>query len=75
MASSYWERHPDGPFTTLIAVTATYLDPENYHLDSLKQLARRQDVVPMTRDYIPREETRLRALEGGRRPRFKIAGE
>jgi cyclopropane-fatty-acyl-phospholipid synthase len=39
------------------------------------QLARRQDVVPMTRDYIPREETRLRALEGGRRPRFKIAGE
>ena len=39
------------------------------------QLARRQDVVPMTRDYIPREETRLRALEGRRRPRFKIAGE
>jgi len=39
------------------------------------QLARRQYVVPMTRDYIPREETRLRALEGGRRPRFKIAGE
>jgi cyclopropane-fatty-acyl-phospholipid synthase len=39
------------------------------------QLARRQDVVPMTRDYIPREETRLRVLEGGSRPRFKIAGE
>ena len=39
------------------------------------QLARRQGVVPVTRDYIPREETRLRALEGGRRPRFKIAGE
>jgi hypothetical protein len=33
MASSYWERHPDGPFVTLIAVAATYLDPENYHLD------------------------------------------
>jgi hypothetical protein len=43
MASSYWERHPDGPFATLIAVAATYLDPENYDLDSLKQLARRQD--------------------------------
>jgi hypothetical protein len=27
MASSYWERHPDGPFVTLIAVAATYLDP------------------------------------------------
>jgi cyclopropane-fatty-acyl-phospholipid synthase len=39
------------------------------------QLAKRQDVVPMTRDYIPREETRLRVLEGGSRPRFKIAGE
>jgi cyclopropane-fatty-acyl-phospholipid synthase len=39
------------------------------------QLTRRQGVVPMTRDYIPREETRLRALEGGSRPRFKIAGE
>ena len=39
------------------------------------QLARRQGVVPMTRDYILREETRLRVLEGGSRPRFKIAGE
>ena len=28
------------------------------------QLAKRQDVVPMTRDYIFREEARLRALEG-----------
>src|SRR6516225_3369928 len=39
------------------------------------QLTKRQGVVPITRDYIPREETRLRAIEGGRRPRFKIAGE
>jgi cyclopropane-fatty-acyl-phospholipid synthase len=29
------------------------------------QLTKRQDVVPMTRDYIAREEARLRALEGG----------
>jgi hypothetical protein len=28
MASFYWERHPDGPFATLIAVATTYLDPE-----------------------------------------------
>ena len=43
MASFYWERHPDGPFATLIAVATTYLDPENYDLDSLKTLAKRED--------------------------------
>jgi hypothetical protein len=26
----YWERHPDGPFATLIAVAATYWTPEAY---------------------------------------------
>jgi len=26
----YWERHPDGPFATLIAVAATYCTPEAY---------------------------------------------
>jgi cyclopropane-fatty-acyl-phospholipid synthase len=39
------------------------------------QLAKRQAVVPMTRDYIPREEARLRSLERGKRPRLRIAGE
>jgi cyclopropane-fatty-acyl-phospholipid synthase len=39
------------------------------------QLAKRQGVVPMTRDYVPREEARLRGLERGSRPRLKIAGE
>ena len=39
----YWERHPDGPFVTLIAVAATYLDPENYDPDALKALARQKD--------------------------------
>lgn len=43
MAPFYWERHPDGPFATLIAVTTTYLDPEDYDLDSLKELAKRED--------------------------------
>jgi hypothetical protein len=42
MAPFYWERHPDGPFATLIAVAANYLDPENYDLDSLKILAKRE---------------------------------
>ena len=42
MSPLYWERHPKGPFITLIAVAATYLNPENYELDSLKALARRE---------------------------------
>ena len=39
------------------------------------QLAKREGVVPITRDYIGREEARLRALEGGRRPPLRLAGE
>jgi cyclopropane-fatty-acyl-phospholipid synthase len=39
------------------------------------QLAKRQDVVPITRDYIAREEQRLRTLEGGHRPPLRLAGE
>ncbi|WP_314950141.1 cyclopropane-fatty-acyl-phospholipid synthase family protein [Bradyrhizobium cosmicum] len=39
------------------------------------QLTKRQGVVPMTRDYIAREEARLRAIESGAKPRLKLAGE
>jgi cyclopropane-fatty-acyl-phospholipid synthase len=39
------------------------------------QLTKRQNVVPMTRDYIVREEERLRAIEGGERPPLRLAGE
>ena len=39
------------------------------------QLTKRQDVVPMTRDYILREEQRLLAAEGKRQPRLRLAGE
>ena len=39
------------------------------------QLAKRQDAVPMTRDYITREEAKLRGIERGQRPRLQIAGE
>ena len=38
------------------------------------QLTKRQGVVPVTRDYIAREEARLRAIERGGRPRLRIAG-
>jgi cyclopropane-fatty-acyl-phospholipid synthase len=39
------------------------------------QLTKRQGVVPMTRDYIGREELRLRGAEGDRRPPLRLAGE
>lgn len=39
------------------------------------QITKRQGIVPMTRDYIAREEARLRRLERGRIPRLQLAGE
>jgi cyclopropane-fatty-acyl-phospholipid synthase len=39
------------------------------------QLTKRQDVVPMTRDYIQRAEESLRALENGQKPTLRLAGE
>ena len=39
------------------------------------QLTKRQGVVPITRDYIAREEQRLIAAERNRRPPLRLAGE
>jgi cyclopropane-fatty-acyl-phospholipid synthase len=39
------------------------------------QLTKRQNVVPMTRDYIVREEQRLLGVEAKRRPQLRLAGE
>ncbi|WP_291853771.1 cyclopropane-fatty-acyl-phospholipid synthase family protein [Bradyrhizobium sp.] len=39
------------------------------------QIAKRQGVVPMTRDYIVGEEARLRGIELGKQPRLQLAGE
>ena len=39
------------------------------------QLTKRQDVVPMIRDYVMREEQRLFAAEGKHRPPLRLAGE
>jgi cyclopropane-fatty-acyl-phospholipid synthase len=38
------------------------------------QITKRQGIVPMTRDYITREEAKLRGVERGKRPRLQIAG-
>jgi hypothetical protein len=35
----YWERHPDGPFVTLIAIATTWLHPEAWDLDGLRRFA------------------------------------
>jgi cyclopropane-fatty-acyl-phospholipid synthase len=39
------------------------------------QLTKRQSVVPLTRDYVWREEARLRGVERRTRPRLQLAGE
>jgi hypothetical protein len=41
----YWERHPDGPFATLIAVATTYCSPDSDAEDyeRLKRRAKRED--------------------------------
>ena len=39
------------------------------------QLTKRQGVVPMTRDYLVREEQRLRLAEGRSHPPLRLAGE
>jgi cyclopropane-fatty-acyl-phospholipid synthase len=39
------------------------------------QLTKRQDVVPVTRDYIMYAEAQLRAREGKSRPTLRLAGE
>ena len=39
------------------------------------QLAKRVDAVPITRDYIPREESRLRDMESNTRVPWRMAGE
>lgn len=45
MTGFYWERHPDGPFATLIGVATTYCSPdadaEDY--ERLKRLAQYED--------------------------------
>jgi cyclopropane-fatty-acyl-phospholipid synthase len=39
------------------------------------QLTKKQGIVPMTRDYIAREEQRLRGVEGRSHPPLRLAGE
>ena len=65
MASFYWEANPGGPFATLIAVAATYLEPENYDVESLGRLAKRPDDREMS---VLKEEFREAIRDLGRLP-------
>lgn len=51
MDQPYWIRHPDGPFTTLIAVATTYLHPEADELELLQDRAKDNDSDPEMRVF------------------------
>ena len=46
MSPLYWERHPDGPFATLIRIATTYCSPDADEdaYAGLKRLAKRENV-------------------------------
>ena len=48
--------NPGGPSATLIAVAATYLEPENYDMESLGRLAKRpgdrETIIPALSAYL-----------------------
>lgn len=71
MSGFYWERHPDGPFATLIAVAATYCSPdadaEDYEL--LKRLAEHEDDQRMR---VFKDELRQALADPGRLPEGEL---
>ncbi len=72
------ERLYDGRFVRMrefyLAASEMAFAKQNMMVFQL-QLTKRQDAVPITRNYIGAEEARLRALEGRRRPPMRLAGE
>jgi hypothetical protein len=67
----YWERHPDGPFATLIAVAATYCSPDADAADyeKLKRLAGRENDQRMR---VFKEELRQALADPGRLPEGEL---
>jgi cyclopropane-fatty-acyl-phospholipid synthase len=57
-----------------LAASEMYFREQNMMVLQI-QLTKRQGVVPMTRDYIGREEQRLLVAENNRRPKLRLAGE
>lgn len=48
MRDFYWDRHPDGPFATLIRIATTYLHPEVDELEALQELVKRDSTEMRT---------------------------
>ena len=44
-------------------------------MDAMARPGTVQRIVPMARDYIAREEARLRGVEQGKQPQLQLAGE
>ncbi len=67
-------------FTQLARRVREHLGQEHRYAHSVRVaryaelLAKRHGVVPITRNYIEREEARLRGAERGARPRLQSAG-
>lgn len=69
MSAFYWERHPEGPFATLIAVAATYCGPDAYD-GAYQDLARRARTADPGDDEIRvfKAELREALADPGRLP-------
>jgi hypothetical protein len=70
MGDFYRNRHPDGPFTTLIRIATSYLHPEADDLESLRWLAERGDRPEMR---VLKDELRQAITGPGRVPRSELS--
>jgi hypothetical protein len=71
MTGFYWERHPDGPFATLISVAAAYCSPDADAADyeRLKRLTRREDDEQMR---VFKAELKLALADPGQLPEGEL---
>lgn len=67
----YWKRHPDGPFTTLIAVATTYLHPEADELELLQERAKDNDDDSEMRVF--KDELRQAITHPDQVPRYELS--
>jgi len=70
MDQPYWIRHPDGPFTTLIAVATTYLHPEADDPEGLQERAKDDDDPEMR---VFKDELRQAIIHPDQLPRDELS--
>ena len=73
MSPLYWERHPDGPFATLIRIATTYCSPDADEdaYAGLKRLAKRENVEEMR---VFKDELREALRDPNRLPDDELSG-